>query len=338
MPDFRRIDVHAHYFGGSVGAGFTAATGGAAALPPWSVDEALSFMDRHEIDLQILSVPMPMSALTSAHRADAGLARAVNEELAEIVNAHPGRFGAFGYLPLPDFDAALAEIDYCLDSLRLDGIGLLSNVDGVYFGAPELDPIFDELERRAVAVFVHPADPPGVRELALGRRPSVVEWVFETARTITNFVYTGGLARHDELRLILSHGGGALPAIAWRVANSMFQRGPGDAALEPAAIFDQLRRLYYDTALAASPSSLLPLLEVTSPDHILFGTDRPPVTDELARANLEYLLAADGLSAEEVRAIQIDNFRPLFRPLFDRLFDSGSSSTATPRRSPDTPA
>ncbi|MEN6591662.1 MAG: amidohydrolase family protein [Methanobacterium sp.] len=87
------------------------------------------------------------------------LSRKTNEIYAGLIENHPERFGAFATLPLPDVDAAFEELEYALDVLKLDGVFLLSNYDGYYPGDTRFERLFSELNRRKVAVSVHPATP-----------------------------------------------------------------------------------------------------------------------------------------------------------------------------------
>jgi 6-methylsalicylate decarboxylase len=144
IPDFyRRATEHD---GQSVG----------GVLPaPWSQASALSSIDDAGIDVAIASISAPGVHLGDDAEALA-LARRCNDFLAEIVRSRPDRFGGFAILPLPDVDAALDELARALDQLGLDGVVLLTNTQGDYLGDPLYRPLFDELQRRAAVVLIHP--------------------------------------------------------------------------------------------------------------------------------------------------------------------------------------
>lgn len=190
---------------------------------------------------------------------------------------------------------------------------LTANVLGRYFGDPSLEPVLAELARRGTPVFVHPVDCPHIDALGFGWPSSVVEFPFDTARTITNALYTGVFLRHPGLRLILAHCGGALPTLGRRIGeHTVMGRGPDDADIDPAHVAEVLRGLYYDTALAGSRNSLLPTLEVTTSDHILFGTDWPAAPEPTAVRNIDNLMAFDGFTKDELRGVERDNALALF--------------------------
>jgi aminocarboxymuconate-semialdehyde decarboxylase len=91
---------------------------------------------------------------------------------------------------------------------------------------------------------VHPTDCPHIDVLGFGRPSSIVEFPFDTARTITNALYTGVFQRHPRLRLILAHCGGVLPTLGWRIGeHTVMGRGPDDADIDPAPVADVLRGL-----------------------------------------------------------------------------------------------
>ncbi|MEU8977288.1 amidohydrolase family protein [Streptomyces sp. NPDC048309] len=121
-------------------------------------------------------------------------------------------------------------------------------------------------------------------------------------------LYTGVFLRHPNLRLIL-----ALPTLGWRIGEHILMgRGPEDADIDPAHVAQVLRELYYETALAGSRNSLLPTLEVTTPDHILFGTDWPAAPEPTVIHNIDNLTSFEGFTEDELRGVERDNALGLF--------------------------
>ncbi len=311
-----RIDVHTHYLGGAVArlfeSGFTL-TGGYRMSAQWTPSAAIEFMDRHCIATQILSVPWAFTGRSGDPGFAAMFCRQVNEEYATLIDQHPGRFGAFAAIPADHPDSTLAEIEYALDVLELDGVLLSSNAAGHYFGGEFYEPILAELARRQVPAFVHPAECPHIDVLGFGRPSSIIEFPCDTARTITDAVYSGVFQRHPALTLILAHCGGVLPTLGWRIAeHSQMGRGPEDAHIDAAHVADTLRGLYYETALAGSRNSLLPTLEVTTADHILFGTDWPAAPEPTVVKNISNLTSFDGWAEGELTQVEHMNSAKLF--------------------------
>jgi predicted TIM-barrel fold metal-dependent hydrolase len=313
----RRIDIHTHAMSAGVIAELLARgfkpTGGYTISVQWTPEAALAYMDRQGIAAQVVSMPMAFAGSDDDPEFGTRLCRMINEGNAELVAQHPGRFGAFASLPADGPEQALAELAYALDELRLDGVVLTSNVAGHYFGDVFLEPVLAELERRQVPVFVHPVDSPCIDLLGFGRPSSLIEFPFDTARNITNGLYTGFFQRHSGLQLILAHCGGVLPTLGWRIGeHTVMGRGPNDADIDPRHVAEILRGLYYETALAGSRNSLLPTLEVTTANHILFGTDWPAAPEATVVRNIANLTSFDGFTAEELQGVERDNALRLF--------------------------
>jgi predicted TIM-barrel fold metal-dependent hydrolase len=328
----RRIDVHTHAISQDVamalaGRGFQP-TGGYKISVAWTPEAALAYMDRQGIAAQVVSMPMAFAGSDEDPEFGTRVCRMINDGNAELIAKHPGRFGAFASLPADGPEQALAELAYALDELGLDGVVLTSNVVGHYFGDPFLEPVLAELERRQVPVFVHPVDSPCIEVLGFGRPSSIVEFPFDTARNITNGLYTGFFQRHPGIRLILAHCGGALPTLGWRIGeHTVMGRGPNDADIDPTHVAEVLRGLYYETALAGSANSLLPALEVTTADHILFGTDWPAAPEPTVVRNIANLTTFDGFTADELRGVERDNALRLFPRFTGGGVESGRDAT-----------
>ncbi len=226
-------------------------------------------------------------------------------------SSNPGRFGAFAVLPLPDVDASLAELEHAIDDLKLDGVGLLTHYHGVYLGDLSLEPLFVEIDRRGVPVFVHPTVPPSKDQPTFGLPPSLYEFTFDTTRAVANLLYTGTLDRHPSMRWILSHGGGTIPYLAKRltygpVINSrLSERAPKN-------IIAALRSLYYDIALTANDFALPSLRALLAPSQILFGSDFPFMPEWQMAETVDTLNSYEGFEEDERDLIRCGNARKLF--------------------------
>lgn len=308
-----RIDVHHHilppeYLTALTSVGVTNV--GRVSFPKWSVETTLPVMDRHGIATAITSISAP--GVYFGDRAFArDLARRCNEISARLVSDHPRRFGAFAVVPLPDVEAALQEVEYALDTLKLDGIVLLASVGDQYQGDPAFDALYAELHRRKTVVFIHPNVPPGYTVPKLTLPAPLVDFIFDTTRAVTNLLYSGTLERYPDIAFILSHAGGAVPYLAWRI--SLFSNiVPGMSDKSPQQIIAALQRLYYDTALSATPYALRSLQELVDPSHILFGSDYPFAPEPITAASVQGLNAYDGFDAPARAAIECDNALRLF--------------------------
>ena len=181
---------------------------------------------------------------------------------------HPGRFGFFASVPLPDVDGAVAAATYALDTLHADGV-LLANARGSYLGDPAFEPLMSELDARRAVVFVYPADLPG--PAMPGIPPFAADFLLDTTRAAYNLVAHDVPGRYRRVRFILAHAGGFVPYAAHRMAISL----AGDGVSNPAEPLDAFRSFYFDTALSGSPTALPSLLAFAHPGHVLFGSDWP---------------------------------------------------------------
>lgn len=237
-------------------------------------------------------------------------------------------------------EAALAEISYALDTLHADGIGLLSNYAGIYLGDARFDPIFAELDRRAAVVFIHPtvftgSEIPSAKNAGspIPTLPGfMLEFVFDTTRAVANLVISGTLKKYPHLRIILSHAGGTVPFVAQKIVSGALyllyttfasQISAGQVALPREQVeaivqafsedvFNQLRGLYYDTALSANSHVFSSLRQLVPASHILLGTDYPFAPEMESGSTATRLATLPELSEQELQEIEGHNALKLF--------------------------
>jgi 6-methylsalicylate decarboxylase len=267
------VDVHAHFVTDEYIAAAKAAghvhPDGMPGWPAWDPETHLELMDRCGIDTSLLSVSSP-GIHFGDDRAARALARSVNEFGAAVAAGHPGRFGHFASLPFPDVEGSLTELAYALDRLGSDGVAVETNGGGVYLGDERHDPIYAELNERRAVVFVHPTAPPGAEAVSLGRPVGVLEYIFDSARAVSDLVFSGALTRYPDIRWIFTHGGGALPLLADRMERSRFLF-PNDP--DSPSVQDQIRRLWFDIAGSPFPNQVPALVKAFGADQVLFGSD-----------------------------------------------------------------
>ncbi len=263
-------------------------------LPKWDAEAQLKWMDEAGIHTSVLTLAAPQP--TSAK-----VVRATNEAAAKLKYEHPDRFRFCAALPLPDVDAAIEEARYALDVLSADGIKLATNVGGQYLGAPELDTLFSFLNERKAVVILHPHRPDPVNKQVMQQTPlAMQEYLSETTRAVSNMISRNVLARYPNVKVVVPHCGAYLPLMVPRMksltpvmhANKLV----GDIDWEA-----NLAALYYDLAGAHSPEVIRMLLTITTPDHLLYGSDYPYVAPQVLTQSLlcmqQYLTTEPDLAA-----------------------------------------
>jgi predicted TIM-barrel fold metal-dependent hydrolase len=304
----RIIDTHHHFyppkFTAELVKRLTESDSQKALRTGWSPKFSLDQMDRYGVATAIGSLTSPGVWLGNNDEGRVW-ARQCNEYGAQIIQDYPGRLGMWAAIPLPDIDGSLREMEYALDTLKLDGIGLLTSYEnGKLLGDPKYAPVMEELNRRKCVVFVHPtatccSDPiPPLNE-------SVIEFPTDTTRTITSLVYRGTFAKYRDIRWIFSHGAGTLPMILTRISGATRKMTPEQrAAIIPDGFEGELQRQYYDVAsVATNPAGMAAVLKLFSASHLLFGSDVPYWTVASIVDGLNSL----GLPAQDLRAIQREN-------------------------------
>jgi predicted TIM-barrel fold metal-dependent hydrolase len=291
----RRIDVH-HHFIPPRHLEAILAQRESGRTPPWSPDIALAEMDRNGVATAICSLVQPGVWLGDIQKSRT-LARECNEYGARMMTDHPGRFGYFAAIPLPDTDGSLREIAFALDTLKADGIGLLTSFDDKYLGDAAFAPVYEELNRRRAVVYVHPTQPGCCTGLVPGVTVSTIEYATDTSRTIASLLFSGTAAKYPDIRWIFSHGGGTVPFLLGR-----FERLAIERKLEGGAA-PLLRKFFYETAQANHKGALDALLAVIPTSNVLFGSDYPlrPVSE-----NVEGL-GAYSFTAAQRSAIEREN-------------------------------
>jgi 6-methylsalicylate decarboxylase len=293
----RIIDVHHHITPPS----YLAETQ-ARQNPPtigWSVAKSIEDMDKAGVATSITSITTPGVWFGDAAQARK-LARECNDYAARLAQDHPGRFGVFASLPLPDTDASLREIEYVFDTLKADGICLLTSFGDKWLGDPAFDPVMDELNRRKAVVYTHPTTANCCRNLVPDIGPPMIEFGTDTTRAIASVLFRGTAKRCPDITFIFSHAGGTMPFLIERfmrvVTPKMLENTNGGVEVG-------LKRFYYDVAQASHRIPLGALVQLVSTARIVFGTDFPFRT----AADHEQGLIDFGFNEAELRAINREN-------------------------------
>lgn len=257
-------------------------------LPEWNAERHIAFMDSAGIRTAVLTMPAPQPYYDNVKESVACI-RKVNEVSAEIKQRYPERFKFCAALPLPDVDAAIREAVYALDTLGADGVKLATNSRGQYLGDEALDPLMEVLNERHAIIIIHPHRPTPYPEKIITTTPlAMYEYPAETTRAVVNMLARNVLVRYPNLKVVVPHCGSFLPLALPRMKSilpAMVKQG----YMQPIDWEENLSRLYFDLAGSPTIEVLRSLLTITTPDHILYGSDYPYLPDAVLKANLQRL-------------------------------------------------
>ncbi len=295
-----RIDIHHHIVPPAYAAELTKR--GLGQAPKWSPQASLEDMDRNGIATSVVALMQPGAYFEDA-ATDRRLARLSNDYAAQMSRDHPGRFGSFATLPLMDTEGSLREIEYAFDTLKADGIGLMTSYGNSYLGDRRFWPIWEELNRRKAVIYTHPLQPGCCRNPIEGLPPSAIEFPADTTRSIASLLFGGAAHRYPDIQWIWSHSGGTLPFLWARFTRQEIDMKDKAKAVLPNGLLAEVQRFNFDTAQGHHEGAIAALRVLVQPSQILFGSDFPYRLAEDVRTGL----AERNFSPAELAAVERGN-------------------------------
>jgi len=307
----RAIDFH-HHFNPPflVNAAAQNRVGGNGGDLNWSLQYSLEDMDKSGIRAAVIS-PSTGFAERVEPSARGPMIRKVNDYGADLVRDHKGRFVQLVYLPLPDVDATLKEIEYGFDTLKVVGAGFATSYGPDYPHNPKFAPVFEELNRRKAIAYFHPLAPNCCTRVFTDfpEEANLVEIPYDTARTVMGFLLAGAFRRYPDIKFVFSHSGGAVPMLAGRFKR--LTQNTDLSKVAPEGLDAEFRKLYYETANANSPPTIAALMKFAPISQVMFGSDHPYVSDADNLADLR----SCGLTQAQMNAILYENVERLIPAL-----------------------
>lgn len=251
----------------------------------YDLDYRFRIMDKYEGLMQVLTLSAPPVELVADPEKAVCLAKLANDEMAELVLKYPSRFAAAAAcLPMNNVEAALKEADRAINDLGFRGVQLYTPINGKPLDSPEFLPIYEEMSRYDLPIWIHPQRSAEQADYATEKRSRymifhIFGWPYETAAAMTRLVFSGILERYPGLKFITHHCGGMVPYLAERLVgaydHAAVRRGARykqGLAREPVEYF---KMFYYDTALYGDAPALMCAYAFCGADHMLFATDMP---------------------------------------------------------------
>jgi predicted TIM-barrel fold metal-dependent hydrolase len=294
-----RIDVHAHYYPKTYIDLLIAL--GRTDINPRSAHDAdfadrIARMDEAGIDRQILSA-IGLDTLLHERSAAAEAARCVNDAYAAQITRYPGRFGAFGWMPLPYVDEAIVEAARCLDDLDFDGVALACAYQGRCLDDEAFEPFWAMLNARAAVAYIHPVGRHSCGHFGMDRYTLdiLIGSPSQEAVAASRLVYSQVTTRYPDIRFVLAGCGGVTPLL-WEVHENLLAASfrPGmslqawarEAGIEAADPMAKFREFYIDSAAQGSDQLLHAAIAKFGPDKLLLGTDSPHGSEVRAVAHV----------------------------------------------------
>lgn len=245
------------------------------------VSKRIEDMDRVGIDVEVVSLSTPNVFFTDAQHQPA-VARMINDSYAELIAQHPKRFKGFASIPMDASDEALKELHRAIDTLKLNGVILLSNIGGKALTSPEYRPFFEEANRMKLCIFLHPmlpANSDAFREYVLG---PIIGFPFDTSLAVARMCYDGMFAELPDIHWIIGHLGGAIPYLMERMDNGFRDFADCRVKIDQLPSF-YLKKLYFDT-VSFSQHTLKMVGDMVGADHMVMGSDYPHLLGSIDRA------------------------------------------------------
>ena len=259
----------------------------------WSPERRLEECDRFGVRVQVLSTVPVMFSYWARAADGAEISQFLNDRIAEAVASYPKRFIGLGTVPLQDTNLAVKELERCR-RIGFAGVQIGSNVNQINLGEPQFFDFFAACEELGMAVFVHPWEMLGEREIQKYWLPWLVGMPAETTRAICSLIFSGTLERLPDLRVCFAHGGGSFPFTLGRIEHG-FQMRPDLVAVDNNVNPREYLGKFWLDSLVHDQTMLEYLVKLVGAERVALGTDYPFPLGELEPGKL---IEAAGFTSE----------------------------------------
>lgn len=240
----------------------------------FEASERIGEMDDTGVDLQVLSTIPVLFNYWAKPKDGLETSRFFNDHMAEVVSRFSNRFKAIGTVPLQDIDMAIEEMERCVQELNMPGLEIGSNINGANLGDPQFFPFYKRAEELQCALFVHPWEMMGEKDMQKYWLPWLVGMPAETSRAICSMIFGGVMEQFPRLKIAFAHGGGSFPFTIGRISHG-FDVRPDLVAIDNPHPPQQYLGKFWIDSLVHDPNALQYLINLMGNNRICLGSDYP---------------------------------------------------------------
>jgi aminocarboxymuconate-semialdehyde decarboxylase len=239
----------------------------------WDPVVRMDDCDHHHIDVQVLSTIPVLFSYWARPQDGLDVSRFLNDHIASVVERYPQRFAGLGTIPMQAPDLAIGEIERC-KKLGLRGIEIGSNINDINLNERQFFPIYEAAEQLGMALFVHPWNMMGTKQMDKYWLPWLVGMPAETSRAICSMIFGGVFDRYKNLKVAFAHGGGSFASTIGRIEQGFKVRPDLTALDNDVNPRDYLGKFYVDS-LIHDPNFLQFVIDLIGEDRVMIGSDYP---------------------------------------------------------------